>query len=235
MLLKIRVTGQRGHINLKKEPWCWKSRLADGTIFCPRHKADWRPALTNPASLSHHCWERNPLSSVDFYVFLWLSSSCLLVNLSLSKLTISPSYVHQQHRLTLSLACHRMTISLTITLKKLELTILALLHLFFQPKPQLVFPFLPIHFTPYMPFPHSVSSARWQSPSLRHVSRRLKVIRRGGKHFCTTAKQHGTSMDPGRLCFSKAVPFFFALICNFKTISASVCGGQEIKERAGRW
>ena len=161
-------------------------------------------------------------------------SGCLLVNLSLSKLTISPSHVHQQHRLILSLACHRMTISLTITLKKLELTILALLHLFFRLKSQLVFPFVPVHFTPYMPFPLSISSARWQSPSLWHASHQLKVIRRGRKHLCTTAKQHAPAWTQEHFALVKQyLFFFFALICNFKTISASVCGGQEIKRERG--
>lgn len=76
-----------------------ESRLADGKIFSPRHKADRRPTLTNPALLSlcsspaSLLREKTPL----FYSLLWLSLavfSCLLMNLSLTKLTISASHIH---------------------------------------------------------------------------------------------------------------------------------------------
>lgn len=167
--------------------------------------------------VSHRYSERKQLFSILFYVFLWCPVLYCGQSFTHQTLSLSHSPAAPIHSATLM---SLQTISLTITLKELELTLFFLLcsPLFLLPCPQLAFLSLLLHFTPYLPFPLSISLAQSQSPLPWRASRQLKAMHHSHNTLHRSKRPRNTlhgqdrSQAPSctRICSFSTISFFFS-------------------------
>lgn len=192
-MLKIRVTGHGGHINLKLR-YC-ESGPADSKIFSPRDTKQAAVLLTNTpppptASLSlcsclasvferdHHSFLFSFMPfSPSLSLSLWLSRpvSQSIFHSPIHYPPLSHSPAAPTHSVTL---VSPQTISLAITLRKLELLFLPSsppFFFFFFALPSARAPFLARSLKPYLPFPLSISSAQRRGLLPQNASRQLKA------------------------------------------------------------
>lgn len=182
-MLKIRLTEHRGHINLKtvsEQPGWQRNVLPMTRNRLPSHSQT-PPCLVISLFLSCIC--------ILLFSFMYVSlslSGCLVLSPSQSfshQHTISPSHTRSPAAPTHSVTLMSLqTISLTIMLRKLELILSFLLSspysCFFLALPSACVPSPALSLAPYLPFPFSISLARWRSLSPWHASRQLKKAMR---------------------------------------------------------